>query len=470
MKKILSFLFLIAIVLLSGGNPVFAAAPVINEPNSQPFDDEGMVIFVDDEENFSITFSARSIADPYTFNPIVIEVSQGLDGIPLTFSLQPDNNNICIAPDCDLQELADYGIESVSFSQTIQAFLPPFYADGFWTLVFDAEKTEQLIEDTDPQVPLVFEVTFSNIDGSSSETFQYVLTRIYSPVIETINPHSGTIEVEEDDPFNIIITAYDIDGDILNVDAYIGFDFNDNEIFTFCADSQDIYCGNEQAFIDYGMTVEYATYIPLFDPETRHEWTLIFDPARVAIFVEETVDKILTLQLIIQDDTGLSSNENRNYQFIYSGSEDDEIVEEASPRISSRAGGGIVYGCKDERASNYNYFSSHKQSLCVYHGEAGLSQIISPSFNGGTCSFFVQKMKRGNRDGIYSNYHGEILTQVAVLQEFLKIESDGIFGPITEQAVRSFQNVNDLDPDGIVGPLTLLKLNLHCALLSSSSS
>ncbi len=34
------------------------------------------------------------------------------------------------------------------------------------------------------------------------------------------------------------------------------------------------------------------------------------------------------------------------------------------------------------------------------------------------------------------------------------VQIDGIFGPQTEQAVRGFQEAVDLDPDGIVGPLT----------------
>lgn len=33
-------------------------------------------------------------------------------------------------------------------------------------------------------------------------------------------------------------------------------------------------------------------------------------------------------------------------------------------------------------------------------------------------------------------------------------EIDGDFGPITEAAVKAFQELNDLEPDGIVGPLT----------------
>ena len=34
------------------------------------------------------------------------------------------------------------------------------------------------------------------------------------------------------------------------------------------------------------------------------------------------------------------------------------------------------------------------------------------------------------------------------------LETDGIFGQATEQAVRSFQSTHGLEVDGIVGPMT----------------
>lgn len=43
---------------------------------------------------------------------------------------------------------------------------------------------------------------------------------------------------------------------------------------------------------------------------------------------------------------------------------------------------------------------------------------------------------------------------VTVLQSFLGIDADGIFGPKTEAAVKEFQNEHGLDVDGIVGHLT----------------
>lgn len=48
-----------------------------------------------------------------------------------------------------------------------------------------------------------------------------------------------------------------------------------------------------------------------------------------------------------------------------------------------------------------------------------------------------------------------ILLQESLKRHGFKIESDGIFGKKTEEAVREFQSNNGLIPDGIVGPHTL---------------
>ena len=50
--------------------------------------------------------------------------------------------------------------------------------------------------------------------------------------------------------------------------------------------------------------------------------------------------------------------------------------------------------------------------------------------------------------------------EVKVLQEKLNLKADGIFGPLTEEAVKDFQRSNGLEVDGIVGASTLSKLNL----------
>jgi hypothetical protein len=49
---------------------------------------------------------------------------------------------------------------------------------------------------------------------------------------------------------------------------------------------------------------------------------------------------------------------------------------------------------------------------------------------------------------------------VASIQRELGIAADGVFGPMTERAVKRFQRRHDLVPDGIVGPLTRGALGL----------
>lgn len=50
--------------------------------------------------------------------------------------------------------------------------------------------------------------------------------------------------------------------------------------------------------------------------------------------------------------------------------------------------------------------------------------------------------------------------EVKALQKKLNLKVDGIFGPLTEEAVKDFQRSNGLEVDGIVGANTLSKLNL----------
>ncbi len=51
-------------------------------------------------------------------------------------------------------------------------------------------------------------------------------------------------------------------------------------------------------------------------------------------------------------------------------------------------------------------------------------------------------------------------SEVKTLQSKLNLIADGIFGPITEEAVKDFQKKNGLTVDGIVGPNTWAKLGV----------
>ena len=136
-----------------------------------------------------------------------------------------------------------------------------------------------------------------------------------------------------------------------------------------------------------------------------------------------------------------------------------EEPEPESNSSSSRSGGSRrVYTCKDSQAQNYNQFGTHQQSLCVYSSSTILGTQNNPVNTNLCLNPINQKMRRGDRDGVYSVYQGGVITQVHVLQDYIKVSSDGMFGPITRQGVVNFQLSHGLDADGIVGPMTLLKL------------
>ena len=56
--------------------------------------------------------------------------------------------------------------------------------------------------------------------------------------------------------------------------------------------------------------------------------------------------------------------------------------------------------------------------------------------------------------------------EVKMLQKLLHLYEDGIFGTLTEEAVKEFQKANGLTPDGIVGNKTWQKLNSNSLIMS----
>jgi Transglycosylase-like domain/Putative peptidoglycan binding domain len=82
---------------------------------------------------------------------------------------------------------------------------------------------------------------------------------------------------------------------------------------------------------------------------------------------------------------------------------------------------------------------------------AAVPAIADPgaSASGGATAASEVIVKRGDRG-----------SAVRAIQQELGIAADGVFGPVTERAVKRFQSGHDLVPDGIVGPLTRAALGL----------
>ena len=72
------------------------------------------------------------------------------------------------------------------------------------------------------------------------------------------------------------------------------------------------------------------------------------------------------------------------------------------------------------------------------------------SASGGATAASEVIVKRGDRG-----------MAVRAIQGQLGITADGVFGPMTERAVKRFQRRHNLVPDGIVGPLTRSALGLR---------
>lgn len=127
---------------------------------------------------------------------------------------------------------------------------------------------------------------------------------------------------------------------------------------------------------------------------------------------------------------------------------------EATPSSSST---GIHFGCKDPNASNYEYFSSHKQELCKYDSAPVLTSVCPPY------------IKSYIRYGAENN-----VDDVRKLETFLNEKQgeslvvDGVYGVEDEAAVKRFQKkyANEVlgvwglsEPTGYVYRTTLMKIN-----------
>ena len=113
----------------------------------------------------------------------------------------------------------------------------------------------------------------------------------------------------------------------------------------------------------------------------------------------------------------------------------------ATPAVSHATVSGISWGCKDPKATNYNFFSASKPELCKYAiTSPNLSTVARTS-----TPTFTRVLKLGMKGD-----------DVVTLQNYLKIipVPSKIFGPKTKAAVILFQKTHGLTADGVVGQKT----------------
>jgi len=137
----------------------------------------------------------------------------------------------------------------------------------------------------------------------------------------------------------------------------------------------------------------------------------------------------------------------------------DSVVINSESTSVARSSSRRTYGCKDKSASNYNYFSSHKQSLCEY--DAPTQSFVS-----------VESTKRDLQKGMSGEDVLELQKTLNTIGFVVATEGAGsvgnetdYFGILTQQAVLNLQNTLSINPsDGIVKGKVKEILNLVAVL------
>lgn len=136
---------------------------------------------------------------------------------------------------------------------------------------------------------------------------------------------------------------------------------------------------------------------------------------------------------------------------------DSGAPSEPAPRSTSTSSGSrmfVNYGCRDPLASNHSQFSVHNQFLCIY---ATQINTLETNIENTTCDKISTLVRFGSR--------GEDVKKLQATLNNLGFSSgvvDGIFGKMTDFAVKEFQKMNNLIADGIVGPITRSVINSVC--------
>lgn len=249
-------------------------------------------------------------------------------------------------------------------------------------------------------------LTFPGISGSANHTtlkyenYIYVFNDQNLYVIDT-NTNTLTASFDFDEISSSVIPI--IVGDIMYV-------VNHNEITKIDLNTNEIVLE-----VNYGGDTNFASYASMV-----YENFLYFGASSIL----EQLGMVFVLDL--------ENDQIYNCRGYGSGDPDEENGGETTPTATSNSTGGTLLGCKDESATNYNSFASHRQNLCQY-GE------VEP---------YTQKQEIGNSCPVINGYHffGQTHPEIRLIQSFLlsrgfyQGEVTGVFDKKTDDAVKSFQN------------------------------
>lgn len=164
----------------------------------------------------------------------------------------------------------------------------------------------------------------------------------------------------------------------------------------------------------------------------------------------------------------------------------DDESSESSSSSSSSSSQKVRYGCKDESASNYQYFVRHRQSLCEYADGSSVAERIADLINehkglllqGQKAGIILPQsilvlldtsLELGPVRDIELGMEGE---DVRKLQELLieqnsgpsageltRVGATGYFGAYTRNALGEYQETNGVAPPaGYFGPITRVQM------------
>lgn len=132
-----------------------------------------------------------------------------------------------------------------------------------------------------------------------------------------------------------------------------------------------------------------------------------------------------------------------------------------------RSGSSVQYGCKDESATNYEYFSRHKQELCKYSTQTDMTQTSieeiqndTQQTSGGQLSENQQSNRiiQSIRDLEYGMQGPDVkMLQILLINQGYSIPAGptDYFGKQTQYALDAYQVTNNIAPrGGYFGPIT----------------